>query len=105
MAIGFHDTLSGFLVVWGVGTASLEAKLIQQLMKIRVAFLNKIFLDLQKSYDVLYRDQCLGILESYDVGPQVDRDPPDVMGPAHHGRKVQRISYPPFQVIPWGGTG
>ena len=54
-----------------MGNASLEAKLLQQLMAMRGAFLYKIFLDLQKSYNFLDQDRCLVILAAYGVVPRM----------------------------------
>ena len=45
-----------------MGTASLEAKLIQQLAIMREEFLYAIFLDLHKDCGALFRDRCLEIL-------------------------------------------
>ena len=42
-AVQFHDKLHGFRVVRGTGTASLEAKLLQQLMEMREDILYKVF--------------------------------------------------------------
>ena len=53
-----------------MGTASLEAKLLQQITSTREAVLYKIFLELQKDYDALDRNRCLNILEGYGVVPQ-----------------------------------
>ena len=50
------------------GTATLEAKLLQQLAAMREEVLYVIFLDLTKVYDALDRSRCLGILEGYGVG-------------------------------------
>ena len=61
-AIIFHDVLHGFQAGCGTGTATLEAKLLQHLTATRKAVLFKVFLDLQKAYDALDRDRCLGIL-------------------------------------------
>ena len=47
----------------GTGTATLEAKLLQQLAAMREEVLYVIFLDLTKAYDALDRSRCLGILE------------------------------------------
>ena len=67
--IRFHDVLQGFRAYHGTGTDSLDAKIIQQLTPMREEFLFNVFLDLQKSYDALYRDMCLGIIAAYGVGP------------------------------------
>ena len=61
--------LHGFWAGRGTGTATLEAKLIQQLASMREEVLYVIFLDLQKAYDALERSMCLEILEGYGVGP------------------------------------
>ena len=55
------------------GTATLEAKLLQQLVAMREEVLYVIFLDLTKVYDALDRSMCLGILEGYGVGPGAKR--------------------------------
>ena len=47
-SITFHDVLHGFRVGCGTGTATLEAKLIQQLAAMREEVLYVIFLDLSK---------------------------------------------------------
>ena len=72
-AIMFHDMIHGFRAGRGTGTATLEAKLLQQLMAMREAVIFKVFLDLQKAYDDLDRYRCLGILEAYGVGPRTIR--------------------------------
>ena len=69
-AIHFHDSLHGFHTGIGTGKASLEANLIQQLMDMREEVLCEIFLDLHKTYDTLYHDQCLYVLAMYRVVPQ-----------------------------------
>ena len=46
-SIAFHGILRGFWAGCGTGTASLEAKLLQQLMAMRKEVLCTIFLDLQ----------------------------------------------------------
>ena len=72
-SIAFHDFLHGFLAVCGTGTATLEAKLLQQLAALREEVLYVIFLNLNKEYDALERSMCLGIMEGYGVGPQACR--------------------------------
>ena len=68
-SITFHDVLHGFRAGRGTGTATLEAKLLQQLAAMREEVLYVIFLDLTKSYDALDRSRCLGLLEGYGVSP------------------------------------
>ena len=72
-SITYHDFLYGFRAVRGTGTATLEAKLLQQLAALREEVLYVIFLDLHKAYDDLDRSRCLEILEGYGVGPQARR--------------------------------
>ena len=69
----FHDVLHGFWAGRGTGTATLEAKLIQQLAAIREEVLFVIFLDLTKVYDALDRSRFLEILEGYGVTPSARR--------------------------------
>ena len=68
-SITYHDVLHGFRAGRGTGTATLEAKLIQQLAAMREEVLYVIFLDLTKAYDALDRSRCLEILEGYGVVP------------------------------------
>ena len=72
-SITFHNVLHGFRSGRGTGTATLEAKLFQQLAAMREEVLYVIFLDLTKSYDALDRPRCLDILEGYGVGPSSRR--------------------------------
>ena len=58
-SITFHDVLHGFRSGRGTGTATLEAKLVQQLAAMREEVLYVIFLDLTKAYDALDRSRCL----------------------------------------------
>ena len=52
------------------GTATLEAKLLQQLVALREEVLYVILLDLQKAYNTLDRSRCLEFLEGYGVRPR-----------------------------------
>ena len=54
-SITFHDFLHRFWAGRGTGTATLEAKLIQQLVALKEEILYVIFLDLHKAYDALDR--------------------------------------------------
>ena len=67
-AITFHDALHGFRECCGTGTATLKAKLLQQLAAMREEVLYVIFLDLNNAYDALYRSRSLEILKGYGVG-------------------------------------
>ena len=69
-SITFHDVLHGFRADRGTGTATLEAKLLQQLAAMREEVLYVIFLDLTKAYDALDRSRCLGILEGIRRRPR-----------------------------------
>ena len=69
-SISFHDVIHRLWACSGTWTASLEAKLFQQLMSMDEEVLYAIFLDLHKSYDALGRYICLYILGVYGVGPQ-----------------------------------
>ena len=60
----FHDFLHIFRVGRGTGTATLEAKLLQQLEALKEEILYVIFLNLHKAYDDLRRSMCLEILKS-----------------------------------------
>ena len=72
-SITFHDVLHGLRAGRGTGTATLEAKLLQQLTAMREEVLYVIFLDLTKAYNALDRSRCLGILEGYGIGPGARR--------------------------------
>ena len=54
-SIAFHDVLHGFRADHGTGTASLKAKLMEEVVYV-------IFLYLHKAYDSLDRDRYLDIL-------------------------------------------
>ena len=70
-AITYHDALHGFWEGCGTGTATLEAKLLQQIASMREEVLYMIFLDLTKAYDALDRSKSLEILKGYRVGNRV----------------------------------
>ena len=72
-SITYHNAPHGFRAGRGTGTATLNAKLLQQLADMREEVLYVIFLDLTKAYDVLDRSRCLDILEGYNVGPNARR--------------------------------
>ena len=58
-AIKLHGILHGFREGRGTGTATLEAKLLQQLAAMREEVMYVIFLDLTKAYDALDRSRTL----------------------------------------------
>ena len=68
-AIQFHETLNGFCTSRGTGIASLEAKLLKQLMNMREEVLYEIFLGIHKTYGNLDPDLYLNTLMVYAVGP------------------------------------
>ena len=61
-SIQFLDALHAFCVGIGIGTATLEAKLLQQRIAMRVKVLRSIFLDLHKAYDIINMDRCLDMI-------------------------------------------
>ena len=72
-SITYHDALHRFWAGRGTGTATLEAKLLQQLAAMREEVLYVIFLYPTKSYNALDRSRCLEILEGYGVAPRPRR--------------------------------
>jgi hypothetical protein len=72
-SISFHDALHGFRAGRGCGTATIEAKLCQQLAAVDQVPLYQIYLDLRKAYDALDRERCLEILERYGTGKRIVR--------------------------------
>ena len=70
-SITYHEFLHGLQAGCGTGTATLEAKLLQQLVAMREEVLYILFMNLHKAYDALNRYRCLKILEEYDVVTQV----------------------------------
>jgi len=72
-AIELHDCLHGFMTGRGTGTATIEAKLNQQLAFLEQMPLYQIFVDLKKAYDSVDRSRCLDIMAGYGVGPNFIR--------------------------------
>ena len=58
-SITFHDFLHGFREGHSTGTATVEAKLLQQLAALREEVLYVILPDLHKAHDALDRSRCL----------------------------------------------
>ena len=56
-SITYHDSLHGFRLGRGMGTTTLEFKLLQQVTAMMEAVLHVIFLDLHKGYDALDRSR------------------------------------------------
>jgi len=71
--IQFHEGLHRFLTGRGTGTATIQAKLAQQLVYLHEEVLHEVFFDLKKAYDVMDRERCMKILEGYEVGPRMLR--------------------------------
>ena len=71
--ITYHNSFHRFREGCVTGTATLEVKLIQQVVALREAVLHVIFLDLNKAYNALNRSRCLDILEGYGMGPRALR--------------------------------
>ena len=71
--IMFHDVLHGFRAGRGTGTATLEAKLLQQLTYMKEAVLFNVLLGLQKEHDALDWYIKLEILVDYGVSPRMIR--------------------------------
>jgi hypothetical protein len=71
--IKFHDCLHGGLPKRGTGTASIEAKLAQQLEWRDQCPLYEIYVDLKKAYDAINRGCMMEILKAYGVGPKLLR--------------------------------
>ncbi len=68
-SIEFHDCLHGSLPKKGTGTASIEAKLVQQLAWQDQCPLYEIYVGLKKAYDSINRGRMMEILKAYGVGP------------------------------------
>ena len=73
VSITFHDFLHEFQAGRGTVTATLEAKLLQQLAALKEEVLYVILLDLHKAYDAMERSRFLEILQGYSMGPRFCR--------------------------------
>ena len=69
-SITYHKYLHGFRAGHGMGTATLEVKLLQKVAAIKEEVLQKSFLELHKTCDALDRSRGMDILEGYRVGPR-----------------------------------
>jgi hypothetical protein len=56
-----------------MGTAIIKAKLAQQLSYLEMQPFYGVFLELQKAFNAMDREQCIMILEGYEAGPQIVR--------------------------------
>ena len=73
VAVKFHDVLQVFRAGQGMGTVSIEDKLLQQRTRTREEVIYEIFLELLKVYDALYRYMCMDILVGFGIGPRMER--------------------------------
>ena len=71
--IKFHPCLHGGLPKRRTGTATIEAKVAQQLAWVEQEPLYQVYLDLRKIYDHLDQERCLAIMTGYGVGPKLLR--------------------------------
>ena len=69
-SITYHDFFHGLWEGRGTGTATLKAKLIQQIAALREEVLYMILLELHKAYNALDRSRCLETPEGYGIRPQ-----------------------------------
>jgi len=69
--IEFHPCLHGGLPKRGTGTATIEAKLAQQMAWMEQEPLYQVFVDLRNAYGHLHRERCLAIMTGYGVGPRL----------------------------------
>ena len=67
--IDFHDCLYSFLKGRGTGTATVKAKLAQQLAFLEQEALHSVFIDLKKAYDAMDRERCLEIWQGMELDP------------------------------------
>ena len=72
-AILFHVSLHGFSQGRGVGMATVEDKLAQQLAGICHKTLFQVFLNVKKSYNSLYRMRYMEILRGYGIRNSLQR--------------------------------
>jgi hypothetical protein len=72
-AIQCHDSLHGGINKKGMGTATIEVKLTQQLAFLDHKPWHQIFLDLHKAYDAMDWEKTLEILADYGIGPKALR--------------------------------
>ena len=72
-SVTLHDALHGFRVGRGMGTETLEVNLANHLAGLAHGPLFQVFLDVQKAYDSLDRDQCMEILRRSWMGKRMAR--------------------------------
>ena len=66
--IEFHDCLHGFLEGRGFRTATIEAKLAQQMLYLEQEAIHTTSIDLKKAYDAMGRERYLLLLKGYGIG-------------------------------------
>jgi hypothetical protein len=71
--IEFHPSLHGGLPKRGMGMATIEAKMAQQLAWMDQKPLYQVFVDLRKACDHLDHERCIKIMTGYGVGPKLLR--------------------------------
>jgi hypothetical protein len=71
--IGFHPSLHRGLPKRGMGMATIEAKMAQQLAWMEQEPIYQVFVDLRKAYDHLDHEQCIEIMTECGVGPKLLR--------------------------------
>ena len=89
-----HDSLHWFWERWGTETETLKANLDHQLLRLAHKPLFQVFLDVQKSYNVLNRGRCLEILRGY----KLRKTRPDALDNTGRSR-----GYLPRHGVFWGG--
>ena len=68
-SIQFHDVLHGFQDGRGMGMATMDLKLAQELACVDHNPLFQVFLDLRKAYRKKYKYRLIQTLEGYGAGP------------------------------------
>ncbi len=71
--IEFYPCLHGGLPKRGMGMATIEAKLAQQLAWMEQEPLYQVFVNPRKAYDHLDQEQCLTIMTMYGIDPKLLR--------------------------------
>jgi hypothetical protein len=70
-AIQLQDSLHSYRNKHGMGTAIIEAKLMQHLSYLELHPFYGVFLHLRRAFDAMDREQCLMILKRYGAGHQM----------------------------------